>query len=205
MALLPTTHPVAPAEPVARMSEIAAEPGPGSVAAKRAALVTAIYSFVPEGGLNAIDITGVLQHFPRGGPSRGSVRAWLMRLSRAGLVIKTRSPSSARGGDRLLLHRREAVSADELILRLWPPRAPRASKGKQIGKACPNILTVVSNWYADEFGLPTRTVTGTDAPEETIAPMQAAGRAGGMASARARKATKPAKPVLSSPASIGSP
>jgi hypothetical protein len=157
-----------------------------SVAAKRSALVTSIYLLVPEGKSNEASISEIFAHFPpHGGPSRGSLRAWLMKLARIGLVIKTRTPSS---NAEMRFYREGEASAADVVLELWPPRPPE--KKKQVGKACPHVETRISPWFFDELGIPRRTVTGVDAPIDATAPMREAGRLGGIASARARAGTK---------------
>jgi hypothetical protein len=161
-----------------------------SVAAKRAALVTSIYLLVPEGEASAASIADILTHFPpHGGPSRGSLRAWLLKLARVGLVIKTRA-SSSNAEMRFYREEGEASAAELVVLKLWPPRPPCPKKIPLTGKAVPQVAMRISSWKKDKLGNLWRTVTGVAAPV-AVAMRAAAGRAGGLASARARKA-KPA-------------
>jgi hypothetical protein len=187
------------------MADCVTEPTVESVAAQRFSLLIEIYGIVGE---SPVGTSAVLARFPsprrrgRPPPSRDAVRSALVRLARAGLVVQT-CASNTRAAE-LRFHREgTALGADEIAARLWPPRAPRPKQ--QSGGVCPQVFMIVGKWHRDRQGNLTRTIRGVAASEETIEPMRAAGRAGGMASARAREATKPAKPVLSSPASIGSP
>jgi hypothetical protein len=167
------------------MADLKEEPET-SVAAKRAAFTATVYGIVPEGGSNAIGVSGILAHFPpRVRPIRSTVRSALLRLTRAGLVIETRVSSSK--CSKIHFHRDEALTETELVARLWPPRPPRPkSSTGNTGKMAPQVKMRISPWRRDRLGNLWRTVTGVDAPAEVIAPMQAAGRAGGLATARGR-------------------
>jgi hypothetical protein len=66
------------------------------------------------------------------------------------------------------------------------PRRPR-TKRRWLANITPTVTMKIGPWRRDKYGL-TRRIEGVAAPVEAIAPMRAAGRAGGLARARARKA-----------------
>jgi hypothetical protein len=169
-----------------------AEPEATTSATKCASLTAVVYALVPAGASSAIDISTFLSNFPHGSTDmalRGRVRAALMRMANKGVVVKTRRRSGRGGGDLLIFYRDgEELSAEELTARLRPPRPPCPKKSGVPGNVNPSVIMEIGPWFVDEFGILTRTVTGVAAPVEAIAPMQAAGRSGGLASARARKA-----------------